>query len=137
MSSAKTRVSELWKDYSNGPLPAQTEHVEQTPNKRHKSSLFDLDDVIESHDDEYQRWCQRPRERFSLESPPLEFWTSYAIKKIFSRLQKMALVSLRCLMNQKGVDDETTSITAITEGYCDESMLKKLVTTGPCYLSDL
>jgi hypothetical protein len=69
-----------------------TEHVEQKPNKRHKSSLFDLDDdVIKSLDDEYQQWCQRPRDRFALESPPLEFWTSYAIKKTFPRLQKMAL----------------------------------------------
>jgi hypothetical protein len=92
ISSAKTRVSKLWKEYSDGPLPVQFEHVEQTPNKRHKSSLFDLDDdVIGSLDDEYQQWCQRPRDRFALESPPLEFWTSYAIKKTFPRLQKMAL----------------------------------------------
>jgi hypothetical protein len=34
------------------------EHVEQTPNKRHKFSLFDLDDdVVGSLDDEYQQWC--------------------------------------------------------------------------------
>jgi hypothetical protein len=94
ISSAKTRVSKLWKDHSNRPLPARTEHVEQTPNKRHKFSLFDLDDdndVIDSLDDEYQQWCQRPRDRFALESLPLEFWTSYAIKKTFPRLQKMAL----------------------------------------------
>jgi hypothetical protein len=41
--------------------------------------------------DKYQRWCQRPRDRFALESPPLEFWTSYAFKKTFPRLQKIAL----------------------------------------------
>jgi hypothetical protein len=92
ISSAKTRVSTLWKDYSNGPLPAQTEHVEQTPNKRHKSSLFDLDDdVVEPLEDEYQQWRQRPSDRFALESSPLEFWTSYTIRKTFPRLQKMAL----------------------------------------------
>jgi hypothetical protein len=92
ISSAKTRVSTLWKDYSNGPLPARTGHVEQTPNKRHKSSLSDLDDdVVGTLDDEYQQWCQRPRDCFALESPPLKFWTSYTIKKTLPRLQKMAL----------------------------------------------
>ncbi|KAI4846135.1 hypothetical protein E4T44_05232 [Aureobasidium sp. EXF-8845] len=61
-------------------------------NKRHKYSLFDLDDdVAEFLDDEYQWWCQRPRDRFALGVPPLEFWTSYAFKKTFARLQKMAL----------------------------------------------
>ncbi|KAI4787027.1 hypothetical protein E4T44_13750 [Aureobasidium sp. EXF-8845] len=74
ISSANARVSKLWKDYSDGPLPARSENAEQTPNKRHKSSLFDLDvDVVGSLDDEYQQWSQLPRDRFVLETPPLEF----------------------------------------------------------------
>ncbi|KAI4855840.1 hypothetical protein E4T45_02712 [Aureobasidium sp. EXF-8846] len=55
----------------------------------------------------------------------------------FKRWHLMCLLSLRCQMNQKAVDGETTSITAITEDHCDETMLEKLVTTGPCCLSDL
>jgi hypothetical protein len=47
--------------------------------------------AVTALDDEYQRWCQRPWDRFALESPPLEFWTSYAIKETFPQLQKMAL----------------------------------------------
>jgi hypothetical protein len=35
------------------------------------------------------------------------------------------------------IDGKTTSIAAITGGYCDELMLEKVVTTGLCYLSDL
>jgi len=70
----------------------QFEHVEQTPNKRHKSSLFDLDDdVAGSLDDEHQQRRQCPRDRFALENSPLGFWTSYASKKAFLRFQKMAL----------------------------------------------
>ncbi|KEQ92620.1 hypothetical protein AUEXF2481DRAFT_700401 [Aureobasidium subglaciale EXF-2481] len=66
--------------WSKHPISAESPH------------LFDLDDdVMESLDNEYQQWFQRPWAYFGPKSPPLELWTSNAIKKTSLQLQKVAL----------------------------------------------
>jgi hypothetical protein len=106
--------------------------VEQIPNKRHKSSLFDLgDDIIESLEDGYQQWCQRPRDRFALESPPSEFWTSYTVKKTFPRLQKMSL-DVFTIFTMSDESERLFSFTGLMVRPHRSRLSQKVIAMGQC-----
>lgn len=101
--SAKQRVQRLWNKQLEVPVPAPLFDNSTTRNRRHKSSLFDLDDDIElQEEDDYVWWCRRPRDRSLIELPSLEFWYSSAMKQAFPRLQKLALT----IFTIPGMSDE-------------------------------
>lgn len=88
----KWKIKQLWQQvYAATAIPTRDEAVPS--HRRHQSKLFILEDdqPEELFEDDYKRWCRRPRDRSLIDGPPLEFWTRNAIITSYPRLQRLAL----------------------------------------------
>ncbi|KAM0716796.1 hypothetical protein Q7P37_008241 [Cladosporium fusiforme] len=87
----KRKIKQLLQQgYAAAPISTREETV--STNRRYKSKLFNLEDQPnEVFEDDYKRWCRRPRDRSMLDRPPLDFWCSDAVATSYPRLQKLAL----------------------------------------------
>jgi hypothetical protein len=92
ISHHKLKIQRLWEtSYLDGQVPIYQQN--QPLNRRHRLKLFNLkDDKPEGlTEDDYKRWCRRPRDRALIKQPPLSFWMSEPIQTAYPRLQKLAL----------------------------------------------
>lgn len=88
----KRKIKQLWQqDYAATVVPTRDQVT--PPNRRLQSKLLDLeeDQPEELFEDDYKRWCRRPRDLSLVDRGPLEFWTSDAISASYPRLQRLAL----------------------------------------------
>lgn len=87
----KRKIKQLLQQgYAAAPISTREETV--STNRRYQSKLFNLEDQPdEVFEDDYKRWCRRPRDRSMLDRPPLDFWCSDAVATSYPRLQKLAL----------------------------------------------